>query len=59
MEVAITQEHALLRAKLKLVCVEWTKIRPTRTTKGTKTTTIKFFMKEPLKRRREIKEFGW
>jgi hypothetical protein len=58
MEIAISQEYALLRAKLKLVSVERTNIRPTCTTKDTKVTIVGFFMKEALKRGGEIKDFG-
>jgi hypothetical protein len=50
MEIAISQEYALLRAKLELVRVKWMKVRPACTAKGMKTIVIRFFMKEPLKR---------
>jgi hypothetical protein len=58
MDIAISQEYALFGAKLELVHVEWMKVRPTCTTKGTKTTVVRFFMIEPLKRGGEIKDFG-
>jgi hypothetical protein len=45
MEIAISQEYSLLRAKLELVRVEWMMVRSACTTKGTKATIVRFFMK--------------
>jgi hypothetical protein len=59
METTVSQEYALLRVKLELVRVEWMKVRLACTTKGMKTTIVRFFMKELLNRGGEIKDFGW
>jgi hypothetical protein len=58
MKVAIAQEHALLETKLKFTGVEWAKIRPTRAPESAKSTIVRFFMIESLKRRRVIKDLG-
>jgi hypothetical protein len=58
MKIAIVKEHTLLGTKLKFVCVEWAAIWPTRAPESTKTTIVRFFMIESLKRRRVIKDLG-
>jgi hypothetical protein len=45
--------------KLELVCIERSKVRPTSTPEGAHATTARFLLEQNLKRRRQIKDFGW
>jgi hypothetical protein len=48
----------LFGPKLEIVSVEGLKIRPARTTKGSRTCIVGFLFKKNLKRRRELQDFG-
>jgi hypothetical protein len=59
MKITITQENTLLGMELELMCIEWSEIRPTSIPEGAHATIVGFFLEQDLKRRREIKDFGW